>query len=400
MKILRAYKTELNPNNKQRTAFLQHAGAARFVYNWGLADRIERYERGEKTNMYEQKKRFNALKHEQFPWLCQIAYEVVSEAFRNLDTAYTNFFRRIKNGDAKKGFPKFKSRKNGIGSFTLRGCIHLASDSIKLPRIGWVRLKEHDYIPTDGIKILSVSISEKAKRWYASVQCEQDIPDIVATGPVIGVDLGVKSLAVCSNGKVFENPKALAYHEAKLKRLQRKLCRQQKGSQNRAKTKQRIAKLHARIANIRRDAIHNATHYLTATTKPSVVVIEDLNVSGMLKNHSLAKAIADAGFAEFRRQLEYKAHWYGIDLVIADRFYPSSKTCSECGSVKPLLRLSERTFVCEKCGVVIDRDFNASVNLANLAVKPTVTACGEGKVAAKRLAVALSEAGSEQRNYA
>ena len=400
MKIIRAYKTELNPNNKQRTAFMRHSGAARFTYNWGLADRIERYKRGEKTNMYEQKRRFNALKHEQFPWLHEVAYAVVEEAFRHLDVAYTNFFRRIKNGSAKKGFPRFKSRKRGIGSFTLRGCIHIGHDSIKLPRIGWVRLKEHNYIPTDSIKILSVTISEKAGRWYASVQCEQDIPDVKAAGPVIGVDLGVKTLAVCSNGKVFENPKALRHYEKKLKRLQRKLSRQQKGGRNRAKTKQAIARLHAKIANIRRDAIHKATHYLTAITKPSVVVLEDLNVAGMLKNHSLAKAISDASFAEFRRQMEYKAQWYGVDLVVADRFYPSSKTCSECGSVKPLLRLSERKFVCEKCGVVIDRDLNAAFNLANLAVKPTVTACGECRKTKKAIFGSLSEAGTERRNNA
>jgi len=396
MKILRAYKTELDPNNKQRTAFMRHAGAARFVYNWALNDRIERYNRGEKTNMYEQKKRFNALKHEQFPWLREVAYATVENAFRNLDTAYTNFFRRVKNGTAKKGFPKFKSRKNGIGAFTLRGNIHIAYDSIKLPRIGWVRLKEHGYIPTDSIKILSVNISEKAGRWYASVQCEQDIPDVVSTGPIVGVDLGIKSLAVCSNGKVFENPKALQYYEQKLKRLQRKFSRQQKGSQNRAKTKQAIARLHAKIANIRRDATHKATHYLTAIIKPSVIVLEDLNVAGMLKNHCLAKAVSDANFSEFRRQIEYKAHWRGVDLVIADRFYPSSKTCSECGSVKPLLKLSERKFVCEKCGVVIDRDFNASVNLANLAVKPTVTAGGECRKTKKAILGSLNEAGTEQ----
>ena len=399
MKTLRAYKTELDPNNKQRTEFMRHAGAARFVYNWALADRIERYKQGEKTNMYEQKRRFNALKHEEFPWLRQVAYTVVEEAFRNMDMAYTNFFRRIKNGDAQKGFPKFKSRKNGICSFTLRGCIHVGRDSIKLPRIGWVRLKEHGYIPTDSIKILSVNISEKAGRWYASVQCEQDIPDVVAIGPVIGVDLGVKSLAVCSNGKIFENPKALQYYEKKLKRLQRKLARQQKGSQNRAKTKQAIARLHAKIANIRRDATHKATHYLTAITKPSVVVLENLNVSGMMKNHSLAKSIADANWAEFRRQIEYKASWYGVDLVIADMMFPSTQTCSNCGCVKQngdKIGLDVRTYICNECGFTIDRDLNAAYNLANLAVKPTVTACGEGKITAELRAVALDEAGTEQ----
>jgi len=374
MKINRAYKTELNPNNQQRGAFMQHSGAARFVYNWALADRIERYEAGNPTNLYEQKRRFNALKNEQFPWICQTAYCTTEQAFRNLDTAYQNFFRRVKKGAEKPGFPRFRSRKQGIGSFTMRGSIHIECNRIKLPsardglQIGWVRLKERGYLPTNGVKVLSVNISEKAGRWFASVQAEVDIPDPEAgTGEPVGVDFGIKVLAFCSDGMEFERIKPLVKTtERKLKRLQREFARRKRGSKNREKTKRKIARCHAKIANIRKHALHNVSYHVTAKTKPSTVVVEDLNVAGMLKNHCLAKAISDASFGELRRQIEYKGQWYGVDIVTAGRFYPSSKTCSGCGSVKPLLKLSDRTFVCEKCGMVIDRDLNAARNLASL----------------------------------
>lgn len=367
MKILRAYKVELDPNNKQHTAFMQHSGVGRFVYNWALSDRIERYENDNPTNLYEQKRRFNALKHGQFPWIRETAYCVTEQAFRNLDTAYKNFFRRVKRGGKEKGFPKFKSRKRGVGSFTMRGSIHIENGRIKLPRIGWVRLKERGYLPTNRVKILSVNISERAGRWFASAQVEMDMPDPEpGQGDPLGVDFGLKTLAVCSDGTTFENPKALVKAERRLKRLQRELARRKKGGKNRAKTKREIAKCHAKIANIRKHALHDISYHVTAKTKPSTVVVEDLNVKGMMANHCLAKAISDASFGELRRQIEYKGQWYGIDVVTAGRFYPSSKTCSGCGSVKPLLKLSERTFVCEKCGMVIDRDLNAALNLASL----------------------------------
>jgi putative transposase len=367
MRILRAYKTELDPNNKQCGAFMKHSGVARFVYNWALADRIEQYENGEKTSLFEQKRRFNALKHEQYPWIQETAYCVTEQAFRNLDAAYQNFFRRVKEGREEKGFPKFKSRKRGIGSFTMRGCIHLEYNRIKLPRIGWVRLKEGGYLPTDGVKILSVNISERAGRWYASVQVEMEVPDPEpGQGDPIGVDFGIKTLAVCSDGTTFENPKAMEVWERKLKRLQRELARRKKGGKNREKTKRKIAKCHAKIANIRKHALHNVSYHVTAKTKPSTVVVEDLNVKGMMANHCLAKGISDASFGELRREIEYKGEWYGVDVVTAGRFYPSSKTCSGCGSVRPLLKLSERTFVCEECGMVVDRDLNAALNLASL----------------------------------
>jgi len=365
--VLRAYKTELDPNNKQRTQLVRYCGTARFIFNWALADRKSQYEQGLPTNMYEQKKRFNTLKDEQFPWVSEVAYTVLQAAFDNSDRAYQNFFRRVKSRAEKVGFPKFKSRKYGLGNFTLRGSIYVKGDTIQLPRLGVIRLKEDYYLPINRSKILSATVSERARHWFVSLQVEEPDKPITAMGTgVIGIDVGIKTLATCSNGKVFENPKSLSRYEKQLTHIQRELSRRQKGSKNRAKTKQKVAKLHYRIANIRQYSLHQVSSYLTARAKPETIVLEDLNVAGMLQNRHLSKAIADASFSELRRQLEYKCAWYGVNLVVADRFYPSSKTCSSCGVKKPLLKLSERTFVCESCGAVIDRDFNASLNLAKL----------------------------------
>jgi len=385
MKVLRAYKTELDPTNKQCTWFMRCAGAARFVYNWALADRKERWEQGQQnTNLYEQKRRFNALKREQWPWLYDVPYTLQDAAFVNLDTAYQNFFRRVKQGQEKVGFPKFKSRKRGIGSFILRGSIHVEEGRIKLPRIGWVRLKEHEYLPSEQqVKLLSVTISERAGRWYASVQVEEDGPEPETGTDIIGVDLGISHLAVCSDGTVFENPKALIQAERKLARLQRELDRRTQGGQNWHKTKAKIAQCHARIANVRQHALHQVSHYITAKVKPETVVIEDLNVNGMLQNHHLARAISDVSFGELRRQIEYKAKWHGVKVVIADRFWPSSKACSRCGCVKSNLTLADRTYTCDDCGLVIDRDLNAALNLAALGKAKTspdcLGSCGAGR---------------------
>jgi putative transposase len=368
VKRLRAYKTELKVNDHERTLLTRYAGAARYVFNWALADRIATFEAGGKPNKFEQKRRFNALKHELCPWLGEIAYVVTESAFDNLDQAYQNFFRRVKSGAETAGFPRFKSRKRGIGGFTLRGSIHVFGDTIQLPRIGRLRLAERNYLPTGDVKILSVNISEHAGHWLISLQVEEEVAEpVAATGPAIGVDLGVKSLAVCSDGATFDNPRTLRKYERKLARLQRELSRRQKGSHNREKTKQKIARLHYKIANTRRHTLHEISSHVTVKSKPCAVVIEDLNIKGMVKNRSLSKAISDASFAELRRQIEYKSSWHGVRVVIADRWYPSSKTCSACGNVKPVLSLSERTYVCEVCGVVIDRDQNAALNLAALA---------------------------------
>lgn len=374
MKILKAYKTEIDPNNIQRTVLLRHTGAARFSYNWGLAQRKAEYEAtGKSSNGIEQHRKLNALKPTEFPWMYEVSKCAMQEALRNLDKAYQNFFRRVKNGEREVGFPKFKSKRTGIGGFRLTGAIHITVTHIKLPRIGLLRLKEHGYIPTDGIHILSVTVSEKAGRWFVSVQCEEEIEYSISTGKPTGVDLGIKELAVLSDGTRFVNPKALKNAQVKLVRLQRELSRRKKSGSNRDKTKHKIAKVNYRIANTRRDAIHQATSTITAKNKtyedrPSVVAIEDLNVNGMMKNRCLAQAISDVGFREFRRQLTYKTSRLGEQLFIADRFFPSSRLCHFCGTINSELTLDDRKWICG-CGAVHDRDLNAAINLRNLAVR-------------------------------
>ena len=366
MLILRAYKTELDPNNDQRGAFSRHAGTARYIYNWALADRISMFESGGKPNMFEQKKRFNAEKSEVIPWVNDIAYTAQEEEFRNLDVAYKNFFRRIKNGSDKKGFPKFKKR--GVNDkFSLRGCIHIENERIKLPVIGWIRLKEKGYLPINGIKILKVTVSKRASRWFVSVNVEQNIPDPEPhNGRPIGIDVGIKTLAVLSNGKTFENPKITDKYARKIARLNKELSRRKKGSKNREETKVKLQKAYAKIANVRAHATHNISTYAVKKTNTRTVVVESLNVTGMVKNHHLAKAVSDASFGEIIRQIKYKADWNGVEIVEAGAFYPSSKTCSRCGSVKADLTLSDRTYKCNNCDFEIDRDFNAAINLAAL----------------------------------
>ena len=366
MKVLRAYKTELDPNNRQRTFFRQCAGAARFVYNWALADRQERFKAGLKTSQYDQCKRFNALKREFCPWIVELPYAVAEKAFADLDAAYKNFFRRVKAGQTP-GFPKFKSRKRNAAHFSLRGT-KIESGRVRLTGIGWVRLKEHNYIPTEGEYGLRATISERAGRWYISILVETEEADPVnESNDILGVDLGIKSLAVCSDGKTFENPRALDQEKRKLDRLNRELARRTRGGENWNKTKRKLQRCYQRLSNVRGHALHQVSHYVTAIAKPKVVVIEDLAVQNMQQNHKIARSLGDVALAELRRQIEYKAKWYGVQVLLASRWYPSSKTCSECGSVKPLLSLSERTYVCPDCGCVIDRDLNAAKNLASLA---------------------------------
>lgn len=368
MKITKAYKTELDPNNKQKTLFGRCVGAARFVYNWGLAEWKRQYEDGEKPSCYGLRKQFNAQKDEICPWIRDLPYAVVESSFANLGAAFDNFFGRVKQGKAEKGYPRFKKRGKD-GAFQVRN-IKVENDRVRITGAGWVRLKESDYIPIEAEKYgVYATISERAGRWYISILVEIETGDLeLPTCAPMGIDLGIKSLAVCSDGKVFENPKMLTLVERKLKRLQREVSRREKGSSNRRKSVEKLARCHARVSDIRRHALHEVSHYVTFQKRPSVVVLEDLNVRGMLTNHHLAKAISDASFSELRRQIEYKAGWSGIDVVIADRFYPSSKTCSNCGSVKNDLSLDDRIYKCENCGFEIDRDLNAAINLSHLVV--------------------------------
>ena len=385
MIVTRAFKTELDPTFRQTELLLQHAGCARKAYNWGLQKKIDAYKAtGKSPSAIELHRELNLLKKKPveeggFPWMYESSKCAPQEALRNLDSAYRSFFRRCKSGAKRKGFPRFKSRKNGIGSFRLTGIIRASESSVQLPVLGELRLKEHGYLPVKGVKVLSATVSEAAGRWFVSLQVEQEVADPLPRLPlVIGVDVGISHLATTSDGNVFDNPRALAKAQRSLRVRQKSVSRKVRGSNNRRKAVARVARVHRRVANIRKDAIHKMT---TAITKlASVIVVEGLNVSGMLKNHCLARALSDASLSEIHRQLAYKAKWNGAEFIKADRFYPSSKRCSSCGEIKETLSLSERTYYCKNpvCGLVIDRDLNAAINLKMWPTVASASACCPG----------------------
>jgi len=398
MIITRGYKTELDLNNEQITACKRHAGCARFAYNWGLKRRQEVYKAtGKSLWSADLHRELNALKQTEFPWMYEVSKCAAQEALRDLDNGFRHFFRRWrlkKDGKyrGKLGFPKFKSKKKGLGSFRLTGHIHVFEQTVQLPRLGKLRLKEYGYLPTMGVHVLSATVSEHAGHWFVSVQVEEEVPEPTpATGTPLGVDLGIKTLAMCSDGTVIANPKALRKNLKKLIRAHRRLSRRKKGSKNREKARKQLARMYYRVGNIRRDALHKATTLITAKPKreklqkpkkrhvskvlmrvkrvrPQTIVLEDLNVAGMKKNRKLAQAISDVGMGEFRRQIGYKTAWNKETLLLADRFYPSTKRCSRCGQVKAMMSLAERVYVCdnETCKLVLDRDLNAALNLAAL----------------------------------
>jgi putative transposase len=403
MKVVRGYKTELDLSNEQRTACLKHAGAARFAYNWALARSVEVYRAtGKRPTAIDLHRDLNQLKQTDYPWMYEVSKCAPQEALRDLEKAYKNFFRRVelkKQGKwkGKLGFPTFKKKSKGIGSFRLTGSLKVFPDAVQLPRLGRLRLHEHGYIPTDA-KILSATVSEQAGRWFVSIQVEEGREQLVPTATTaIGVDVGMKTLATLSDGTTFENPRALKHAQKKLRRLEKQKSRRKKGSKNRAKTCRKLAKQHARIAHIRKDAAHKLTSYLCKNH--ALIAIEDLHVSGMLKNHCLAQAVSDSNFGEIRRQLEYKANWHGSRVVVIDRFYPSSKTCSCCRWVDEGLTLSDRVFVCLDCGYVADRDYNAAKNLRTVAVSSidTQNACGQSSAGVFNgtRETALDEAGTK-----
>lgn len=388
----RAWKTELDPTESQRALLRRAAGAARFVYNWGLAERVKLYrERGESRSAFSQQKELRARKAAEFPWLAEVSTRVAEYALRDLDAAFSHFFRRVKErtagrGSGPVGFPRFKVRGRCRESFGAPGvAVRVEARRLRLPVIGWVKLKERGYIPAEGpdCHLLGVRVREEAGRWFVAVQGEVEIEAAPATGEAVGVDAGVTTLATCSDGRTFENPRALRSAERRLARAQRKVARCEKGSRRRERAKARVARLHWRVGNLRRDALHKASAAIVgrgraAEERPAAIGVENLNVKGMLANHHLARAIADASMGELRRQLGYKADWCGCELVEAGPFYPSSKTCSGCGAVRAELGLGERVFRCEECGLVMDRDLNAAVNLRNVAAKAAETQNGRG----------------------
>lgn len=376
MLIQKAYKTELDLNNKQRTLLMKHAGCARKAWNWALA-RVK--DKTSKPNAMQLHRELNEEKQSEFAYMYEVSKCAPQEALRDLQAAFKNFF------DKRAGFPKFKSRNKGIGSFRLTGSIKAENNKIKLPRLGWLKLKECGYIPRDR-HILSATVSEKAGRWYVSVLVREEVEPQENSKEVLGIDLGIKALATCSDGSQYDNPKALAKLENKIKYCQRRLAKKKdKKSNRRKKLRTKIAKLWRQVANIRKDTTHKTSSEIVKTKQPQIIVMEDLNVSGMTKNHKIAKAICDANMREFRRQVEYKAAWAGVEIRYVDRFFPSSKMCSGCGNVKKDLKLSDRTYKCD-CGLEMDRDLNASCNLRNTVSSTGINAHGDDKVRAKKLA--------------
>lgn len=375
--MLRAHKIALDPTNVQTTGLARAAGTARFAFNWALARWQEQYQAHRQDpslpapSQYSLRRELNSIKREEFPWMLESTKCAPQEAIIALGVAFQNFFA----GRAK--YPTFKKRGTDDAFRLSSGQFRIEGQRIRVPNIGWIRMREP--LRWGDAKPVSVTISRRAGRWFASVQCE--IPDQsdgthVQAGTSVGVDAGVREYVV-SDGTRHEVPRRLRRAQTQLKRAQRSLSRKARGSNNRAKARMKVARLHARVADARSDWLHKFTTGLSETHHR--IVIEDLNVSGMVHNHHLALSLADASFGEFRRQLDYKTRERGTMLVIADRWFPSSKLCSGCGAkTKRPLTLDVRTWTCDTCGAEHDRDLNAAKNLAayDPAVSSTVAACG------------------------
>ena len=376
--MLEAVKVALDPTPRQERLLESHAGAARFAYNAGLAhvkDMLERQEKPE-WSYYALRRWWNANKDALAvsmetgkPWWPENSKESYNSGLESLADALRNFSKSRKGRRKGRGmgFPRFKSKDRAVPGFAYTtgsfGLIDHDPYALKLPRIGRVHCMENVSKRVDGARVLRMSVSRRGGRWQASLTVERaDLPvPSPPKGGSVGIDLGVKELATLSDGTVVHNPRALDSNLKRLRRAQKDLSRKAKGSNRRHRARTKVSHLHARVANLRHDMLDKTTTMLARTYAD--ISIEDLNVAGMVKNHRLARVVEDAAFAEFRRQLEYKTARTGARLHVIDRWYPSSKTCSNCGTVKAKLSLSERVYHCDGCGLVIDRDVNAAINI-------------------------------------
>ena len=378
--MVKAIKVMLIPNNVQQTKLFQYAGASRFAYNWALAREKENYEKGGRfIPDTELRKEFTRLRNsDEYAWLLNISNNVTKQAIKDACSAYKNFFKGLQR------YPRFKAKKKSMPKFYQDNIkiqfrdTHVKFEGFSFSRkankqkLNWVKLAEHGRIPTDA-KYRNPRVSFDGLNWWISVCVE--FPDCKdrPNHDGIGIDFGIKDLAICSDGNTYKNinkSQTVKKLEKCKRRLQRSISRKyehnKKGgsyckTNNIVKKEKLLLKVNHRLANIRKDYLNQTTSEIV-NRKPRFICIEDLNVSGMIKNRHLSKAVQNQGFFEFRKQLEYKCNDRGIQLIVADRFYPSSKRCSCCGKIKKDLRLSDRTYKCE-CGNVIDRDFQASLNL-------------------------------------
>lgn len=379
--MLRAYKYRIYPTDDQKILLAKTFGCCRFVYNWALNLKIEAYRQEKKTIAYKevQDRMVNELKKEN-QWLTEVNSQALLNSIRNLDTAYKNFFRDTH----AVGFPKFKSRKNKQSFQCPQHCrVDFGKGTISIPKAKDIPAVLHRKFKGT-VKTVTVSMTPSGK-YFASVLVDTAIQELPASAiqgdTALGIDLGIKSLAVCSDGRTFDNPKNLQGSLKRLALLQKRLSRKRKGSANRNKARLRVARLQEHIANCRKDNLHKITHALTHYSQVRTICMEDLNVKGMQRNHNLAQAVGDASFGMFLTMLEYKCRWYGVNLIKIDRFAPSSKTCGQCGYVYKGLKLSERSWICPECGTHHDRDFNAAHNIKEFGLRALPSERGDVKPA-------------------
>ena len=352
----------LYPTPEQVLVFNKSFGVKRYSYNWALTKWQEQKALGTKAvSMNDLKKEWNKIKPK---WVYDSPKDANQQPFADVRTALKNYFEGKKNGSSHFKFPKKKKKGKCRDSFYVSNDkAHITNNHIKLPLVGRVKLAEGLRFRKKSTKILSYTVSRTADKYYVSINYE--IPDALGEtqsgSGLVGIDLGLKTFAVESNGHEESSPRPLKKHQQKLKRIQRKFSRATRGSIRKKKAKMKLARQHARIANIRKDHLHKYSRQVVNAN--AIIVLEDLHINEMLKNHKLARAIADSSWGEFKRMLVYKAKMSGSLVLIADRWFPSSKICSQCNALKPHLGLDEREYICEECGCILDRDLNASINI-------------------------------------